>query len=290
MKGYSGQMTKTNRNGFLVLFDPVFAVGLCGSMAAASVHQTRRRPWRAAGGCWRTMAGRLKWFVARSPGVKAGDETGGVCAGILRELHPRGNGLHRLRLPTGGFPIGLKSGVMNTPGFGKKSDGPAQLRLLPPDALATYDQLQKSCWQQTDFCSRPKSGDDGGIICCLQKTGRRNHAAKAHHPFSGSSCGNWGWWNLWIAGGHHRTGSAERTELSVHRTASEGASHLLSSPANDHLVLPLYQYEVMNAYAGREALPAAGQVGSQHPPSSRQIACDCRKEMDWLWSHEPRTK
>jgi cephalosporin-C deacetylase-like acetyl esterase len=59
--------------------------------------------------------------------------------------------------------------------------------------------------------------------------------------------------------------------------------------ARDLLVLPRYQYLVMNAYAGEKRC-LVRETADHNSPITPADAAQLQKEMDWLWAREPRMK
>jgi hypothetical protein len=219
----------------------------------------------------------IEVFVARSPGVKTGDEPVAYVLEFCGNSTRAESVASRSALVWGPRPVEIW--VMNAPGFGK-SDGPGQLRLIPPSGLATYDQLKKVAGDKPIFVT----GQSLGTTVALYVAAHRPSVGiilQSPPPIQRIIMRDWGWWNLWIAGGITALEVPDELNcLTTGPTVKVPAIFILTG--KDRLVLPMYQYEVMNAYGGPKhcVLRATADHNSPVIPAD---AVRLQQEMDWLW-------
>jgi pimeloyl-ACP methyl ester carboxylesterase len=173
--------------------------------------------------------------------------------------------------------------AMNYPGFGG-STGPAQLRLLAPAALATYDALAKRSTGRPVFLSGMSMGT---TVALYVAANRRADGLLLRSPVPVRDVILWryGWWNLWLVAGPVALGFPSELD-------SEQNAHRVNAPAvfiitgRDELVPRAYQRRISAALAGHKRVVIAENAGHNSPLTEKESE-KVQNELRWLWSKRP---
>ena len=217
----------------------------------------------------------IEIFTARSPGaVRSGEP-----AAYLLEF--TGNATRAEDITSyvahrwGDRPI--EAWVMNYPGYGA-STGPAQLKRIPPAALAAYDELKRVAGDKPILLA----GNSLGTTAALYVAANRPHAGlllQNPPPLRSLILRKFGWWNLWLAAGPIALQvPKELDSLANARKVNTPAVFILAR--SDQLVTPEFQRMVVDAYAGEKRLIAIN--GGHNDPIDLPGTTELEKAMDWI--------
>src|SRR5439155_7442097 len=173
----------------------------------------------------------------------------------------------------------IEAWVVNYPGYGA-SEGGAKLNLIPPAALAAYDEIAKRDPGKPIFLE----ANSLGTTAVLYVAARRPAAGlilQSPPPLRTLIRGKYGWWNAWLL--------AVPVSLEIPKELDSVANaRKIHAPAiflladHDEVVPPAYQKLVLDAYAGEKRVIAL--KGSSHGSSiTGDAAKQLRDEIDWLW-------
>ena len=177
----------------------------------------------------------------------------------------------------GGRPVEIWG--MNYPGSGG-SDGPARAGLMAPDALGTFDAMQKVAGPRSIFVHAGSLGTTVGL--CVA----------AYRPVTGVVLQNppplrqlilemHGWWNLWLLAWPVAASLPAELDSIANASLSRAPAIFISDGA-DEVVPPRYQRMVIDAYAGpKRVIEIPG--GHHNEPLTREAAQAFARDLDWLW-------
>lgn len=166
---------------------------------------------------------------------------------------------------------------VNYPGYGQ-STGPAEMKSIPPAALAVFDELAKRAGDRPIFLSGRSLGTTAALFVA------------AHRSVAGIVLQNppplqrlilsHGWWNLWLLAGP--VALQVPADLNSLRNAP-----LVHAPAvfvlaeRDTIVPPPYQQMVVAAYAGPKKIVTV--IGADHNDSVEGNSAEqLREAIKWL--------
>jgi len=180
----------------------------------------------------------------------------------------------------------VEAWVMNYPGYGG-SEGGAKIRLIPPAALATFDELHRRA------NGRPISleANSLGTAAALYVASQREVAGLVLQnppPLRRLILQHYGWWNLWMVAGPFALQIPK--ELDATHTAplvTEPAIFMLAD--KDTTVPAKYHDIVVNAYAGPKAvihMPSLGHNDSITGEADVQL----HQAIDRMWNQTFATR
>jgi len=172
----------------------------------------------------------------------------------------------------------VEAWVMNYPGYGA-SEGGAHLKLIPPAALATYDDLAKVANGRPIYLA----GNSLGTTTALYVAAHRPTAGMVLQnppPLQKLVIGHYGWWNLWILAGPISWQIPSELNSLINAPLVHAPAVFLSADA-DTTVPPPYHKMVIDAYAGpkRVIVMHAGHNNSVIGDAEANLLHD----IDWLF-------
>jgi hypothetical protein len=169
---------------------------------------------------------------------------------------------------------------MNYPGSGG-SDGPVQLSLVSPDALAVYDAIKLRAGTRPVFIQ----ASSFGTTAALSVAARRSVAGLVLQnppPLRQLILGRYGWWNLWLIAGP--VASQVPPELdSLANAAHCSAPAIFILSGSDNNVPPSYQRRVVDSYAGPKRIINRPDAGHD-TPLAREAAAELKNGKEWMWN------
>lgn len=175
------------------------------------------------------------------------------------------------------YPV--QAWVVNYPGYGG-SEGGARLKLIPPAALAAYDEIARRAPGRPIFLEANSLGTAAALYVAANRP-VAGLVLQNPPPLRSLILGKYGWWNAWLAAGPvalqvpkdlDSIGNAKRVKAR--------AVFLLAD--RDEVVPPAYQKRVVDAYAGENRvtlLPNATHGTPVRGEAVRQL----EEAIAWLW-------
>jgi alpha/beta superfamily hydrolase len=169
---------------------------------------------------------------------------------------------------------------MNYPGSGR-TDGPAKIASVSPDALAVYDALRVVAGGRPIFVQ----GGSFGTTVALSVAARRHVDGvilQNPPPLRELIVGEFSWWNLGLLS--HRIAAEVPADLDSLANARQAtAPAILLSAGSDHTIPPKYHRMVIDNYAGPKRI--IDMPGRGHDdPLSHDAAEKLEEGRQWLWN------
>jgi len=173
----------------------------------------------------------------------------------------------------------VEAWVMNYPGYGT-SQGGAHFKLIPPAALATYDELAKVAKGRPIYVEANSLGTAVGLYVAANRP-VAGLVIQNPPPLQKLVLGRFGWWNLWLIAGPVSMQIPQDLN-SLKNAPKIHAPAVFLSADHDSLVPPAYQKLVIDTYAGPKRVII--MKGTTHWQS---VTGDANTQLldgiEWLW-------
>jgi pimeloyl-ACP methyl ester carboxylesterase len=167
---------------------------------------------------------------------------------------------------------------MNYPGYGG-STGSADLRAIPPAALAVYDHVAKIANGKPIYLVGNSLGTTSALYVATQ---RPTAGLVLQNPPAIRSLimSRFGWWNLWLLAGPVAL-QVPRDLDSIQNARAIRAPAIFLLAEKDEIVPPRYHELVLNAYAGEKRVIRL--PGAYHNDPIEGVAlADLNDALGWL--------
>jgi pimeloyl-ACP methyl ester carboxylesterase len=175
--------------------------------------------------------------------------------------------------------------MVNYPGYGG-STGPAQLKAIPPAALAVYDHVAKNAGGKPIFLAGNSLGTTAALYVATQRPTAglilQNPPAIRNLILS-----RYGWWNLWLIAGPIALQVPKELDGPTN-AAKAGVPAMFVLAEKDDFVVPVNQKRVVEAYAGPKRVILL--TGGHNDGITGNAEQELQKGIEWMWQSAVRTK
>lgn len=170
---------------------------------------------------------------------------------------------------------------MNYPGSGG-SDGPVDLKLVAPSALASFDALQKVAGNRPIFLQGASFGTTA-VLCVAARRSVAGMIVQNPAPLRQLLMGHYGWWNLWLLAGPVSMQIPDDLDAVANGGRCLAPCVFILSDG-DSIIPPAYHQLVVDAYKGSKQIirmPGASHDARLSHEASEELSGD----RDWLWKN-----
>jgi pimeloyl-ACP methyl ester carboxylesterase len=175
------------------------------------------------------------------------------------------------------YPV--EAWVMNYPGYGQ-SEGGAHISLIPPAALASYDELAKQAAGKPIFLEANSLGTASELYVASKRK-VAGLVIQSAPPLQKLVLSRYGWWNLWLLAGPVALQIPQELN-SLKNAPNVDAPAVFLVGDSDTLVPPRYQQMIIDAYKGPKRVIVMKNT-SHWQSVTGDANAQLLEDIEWLW-------